>query len=134
MVATIPVTRLVLLVLSFFVVSCGTRSQMLNMWVDPDYPPGPMKKLLVVGLWEDAAAREVWENAFARALAKNDAVAVPSLRFLPSAMPDSTAIFEAARRAGFDGVVAVYETYENTKLTYVPGYVTREVRVIQDGG
>lgn len=48
-------------------------------------------------------------------------------------MPDSAAVFDAARRAGCDGVVAVYETYEHTKSFYVPGYVTREVRYIQRG-
>jgi hypothetical protein len=100
---------------------------MLNMWVDPDYPPGPMEKLLVVALWEAAATREAWESAFARALEESGVVAVPSQHVLGSAMPDSATIFDAARRAGFDGVVAIYETYDRTKTVYVAGYVEREV-------
>lgn len=124
--STFVFTRLFPFVLSLVVLSCGTRSQMLNMWVDPDYPPGPMKKLLVVALWEDGAVREAWETAFARVLEENGVAAVPSEHVLRSAIPDSATVFDAARRAGFDGVVAIYETYEQTKTVYVAGYVERE--------
>lgn len=117
--------RLLPLVFSLVALSCGTRSQMLNMWVDPDYPPAPLQKLLVVALWESEPEREAWESAFARALEKNDVVAVPSHHVLSSAIPDSATIFDAARRAGFDGVVAIYETYEQTKTVYVSEYVER---------
>lgn len=98
---------------------------MLNMWVDPDFPPGPMKNVFVVALFDDA--REAWEVAFARALEKNDVVAVTSHGVLSQAMPDSAAVFDAARLAGCDGVVVVYETYEHYKTEYVPGYIKREV-------
>ncbi|HXV14301.1 MAG TPA: hypothetical protein VEC56_08855 [Candidatus Krumholzibacteria bacterium] len=127
-------TRLLPFVFLLLVLSCGTRSRMLNMWVDPDFPPGPMTKVLVLALWENRAARETWERAFVHALEKNDVVAVPSHHLLPAAMPDSVTVFDAARRAGCDGVIAIYETYEHTKTVYVPGYVVREVQVISGRG
>lgn len=123
---TFVFTRLLPIVFLLLVLSCGTRSQMLNMWVDPGYPPGPMQKLLIVALWEDAVARGAWESAFARTLEESGGVAVPSQHVLGPAMPDSATVFDAARRAGFDGVVAIYETYDQTKTVYVAGYVERE--------
>jgi len=100
---------------------------MLNMWVDPDYPPGPMTKLFVVALRDDDPGREWWEGVFARQLEKSDVVATRSHEVLPTAMPDSAAIFDAARRAGCDGVIAIYETYQNSETVYIDGYVTREI-------
>lgn len=100
---------------------------MVNMWVDPDFPPGPMKKIFVLALMEGQAGREAWEGAFARVLEKNDVGVVVSHEVLPSAMPDSASVFDAARLAGCDGVVVVYETYAHYETEYVPGYIKREV-------
>jgi hypothetical protein len=103
---------------------------MVNMWVDPDFPPGPMKKMFVVALLEEQAGREAWEGAFASALEKNDLIVVPSHEVLSSAMPDSAPVFDAARLAGCDGVLVVYETYEtyeHYETETVPGYIKRVV-------
>lgn len=119
-------TRFYFFVLCAFLVSCGTRSQMVDMWVDPDFPPGPMKKMFILALIEGQAGREAWEGAFARVLEKNDVVVVPSQGVLLSAMPDSASVFDAARLAGCDGVLVVYETYEHHETETVPGYIKRE--------
>jgi hypothetical protein len=97
---------------------------LLDKWVDPDYPENPIAKFLVLALWEDASSRRMWEEALAHALEeKNDVTATPSYRVLESVMPDSVAIFDAARREGCDGVVVAYELYDASRIVYVAPYV-----------
>ncbi len=97
---------------------------MLNKWVDPDYQGGPMQKVLVLALFEGAVTRAHWEETLARELEEFEVDATLAYEMLPDAMPDSTAIFDAARRAGCDGIVVIYESYtDTTDATYIEGYI-----------
>ncbi len=124
------VRRLVLvrlLALAFLLVALScTRSKMLNKWVDPDYPSDPFRNVLVLALFEGQTTRAYWEEALANELEEFDVRASPAYELLLDSMPDSAAVFDAARSAGYDGVVVIYESYtDTTDAEYFEGYFER---------
>ena len=99
---------------------------MLNKWVDPDYPSEPFRNVLVLAMFEGQTTRAYWEEALANELEEFDVSASPAYELLLDAMPDSAAVFDAARSAGYDGIVVIYESYtDTTSATYIEGYFER---------
>ena len=99
---------------------------MLNKWVDPDYPSEPLKNVLVLALFEGPTTRAYWEEALSKELEEFEMSASPAYELLRDAMPDSAAVFDAARSAGYDGIVVIYESYtDTTSATYIEGYIER---------
>ncbi len=57
--------------------ACAT-TELTNTWKDPAYQGGPVKKIMVVGISNQASVRRTFEDAFAEALRANRVEAVPS--------------------------------------------------------
>ena len=63
---------------------CGcATTELTNTWKDPAYQGGPVKKIMVVGISNQASVRRTFENAFAEALRANGVEAVPSYTVVP---------------------------------------------------
>jgi len=107
---------------------CATRTEMVNMWVDPDYPMGPVKKMLVVALVPDLESRQVWEEGFIESLEKNHVKATPSHMVAPYISPDSLDLMNICERAGCDGFMVILRHDPEVRTVYVPGYITTTVR------
>jgi hypothetical protein len=111
-----------LLVLAIFAgIACATKTTLSNVWRSDSYPSGTMHRILVIGIAENEANRRSFEDAFAAALAQQNADAVASYQLLPGNERLSRASIEdAISGQGFQGVLVT------RLLTYVrPGYYGR---------
>jgi hypothetical protein len=106
---------------------CGS-TQLINLWKDPSYQTGPLKKVLVVAMRKDELRRRMWEDAFVSALGEDHSgtVAIPSYQLFPERVPDTLALEQKTAEEGFDGVLVVARVHRDTLKTDVPGYVTVE--------
>ena len=111
-------------------ITAGCMStQATNLWMDPMYRSGPMKKILVVAMRRDQVTRRMWEDAIVKAVGDQDhggTTVVPSYQLSPGDVPDSTSIRRITRENSFDGVLLVADASIDTTLYYVPGYYSDE--------
>ena len=104
-----------------------SQSQMTDVWKDPSYNEGTMKKVFAVAVRRDPVRRRIWEDAFVEELKAHGVSAVASYTMFPSDVPDSSQVSDAVRRDGFDGVVIAVRLPNVTQETYVAGYTKREL-------
>jgi hypothetical protein len=102
----------------------GTLS---NMWRDPYFQSGPMKKMFIIAIRKDPVRRRIWEDGFVAVLSKHGVVATPSYRLFPNALPDSAQYDAAVEANGYDGILVTRRLRPDTLTTYVPGYTKREL-------
>jgi hypothetical protein len=100
----------------------ATQTDLVNLWIDSDRAANAPQHVMVVALWQDNEARALWEERFAQALRQNHTRATPSYTELAAAMPDSAAVFNAARKNGCDGVIVIHEQVMDRNTFYLPGY------------
>lgn len=105
---------------------CAARSQLYDMWVDPQRAPAPLQNLLVIAMTREEAPRRLWEDEFVSQLQEHDTRATPSYRLFESDIPDTAEIANAIAREGFDGVLVIHRLPSQSEKRYVPGYVTTE--------
>jgi hypothetical protein len=103
-----------------------SHSQMTNMWRDPSYNDGTMKKVFAVAVRKDPVRRRIWEDAFVEELKAHGVSAVASYTMFPSDVPDSSQVSDVVRKEGCDGVAISVRLPNTTEATYVPGYTKRE--------
>jgi len=111
-------------------VTAGCMStQETNLWMDPAYHSGPMKKILVIAMRRDQLTRRMWEDAIVQAVSgKKHAgtVAVASYQLFPDSVPDSLNARQKTQEDSFDGVLLVANASIDTTMSYVPGYSSEE--------
>ena len=65
-------------------VLCGcATTEVTNTWKDPQYRGGPVKKILVVGISNQASVRRTFEDTFAETLKASGVETVPSYTVVP---------------------------------------------------
>jgi hypothetical protein len=107
-------------------------SQLVNMWKDPSYSDGALKKVLVVAIRKDPVRRRIWEDTFSQELKAHGVTVVSSYTMFPSVAPDTQQVAEAVRNGGYDGVVISVRLPNVTQTTYVPGYTeTKPISVFR---
>jgi hypothetical protein len=125
-----PIRAVVLLLVAASAVVAGgcASTQLYNLWKDPSYQAGPLKKVLVVAMRKDELRRRMWEDAFVSALGedKQGTVAIPSYQLFPDRVPDTLAIKQKVAEESFDGVLVVARVRRDTVQTKEPGYVSLE--------
>ena len=103
-----------------------SQSQMTQMWKDPSYNDGPMKKVFAIAVRKDPVRRRIWEDAFVEELKTHGVAGVPSYSMFPSEAPDSLQVSDSVGKEGFDGVAISVRLPDSTQDTYVAGYTTTE--------
>ncbi len=103
-----------------------SQSQMTQMWKDPSYNDGTMKKVFAIAVRKDPVRRRLWEDAFVKELAAHGVSAVASYGMFPSGVPDSMQVSDAVLKEGCDGVALSVRLPDATEETYVAGYTRRE--------
>ncbi len=68
--------------LSLALVSC-TSTKLSSRWSDNQYQDGPLRSILVIGLFDSDVNRRVLEEGLIDRLAKNGVTAIPSFRLVP---------------------------------------------------
>jgi hypothetical protein len=63
---------------------CGcATTELTNTWKDPQYHSGPVKKIMVVGISNQASVRRTFEDTFAEILKAKGVEAIPSHTLVP---------------------------------------------------
>jgi hypothetical protein len=101
---------------------CGcATTELTNTWKDPQYRGGPVKKIVVVGISNQASVRRTFEDEFAKILKTNGIEAVPS----HTAVPEDGQMAEdrlraAVEQSGADGVLITRMVERRTESTITP--------------
>jgi hypothetical protein len=108
------------LVLALALLSGCASTRVVNQWEMSD--PGPaFRKLLVVGVSENASVRRTFEDEFVKALAARGVAAVASYTLIPESGQVPEARLDAAvKTAGADGVITSRVVRVNQQVDVVP--------------
>ena len=103
------------------VAACATVTPVPLAWKDPDSAGGPVERVFVIGVAENAATRRLFEDRFAEVLAARGVAARPSYLSLPDTDRLSEGRIREAMDAGrFDGVLITRLVGREKETTYVP--------------
>jgi hypothetical protein len=112
--------RYAVLILVAAVSACASTTLDYS-WKDPKYTGGPVRKVLVAGISNQASVRRVFEDTFAQALMEAGAQAVPSYTLIPEdgKLPEGS-LRKAVEQAGADGVLITRMTARETEVSVTP--------------
>ena len=102
--------------------SCAT-SELTNTWKDPKYSGGPAKKIMVVGISNQASVRRTFEDTFADILKAKGVDAVPSHTLVPEdGQMTEDKLRAAVKQSGADGVLItrMVEKQTDTQVSAPP--------------
>jgi hypothetical protein len=114
-----------LLVLCLLVLAGCASTSITDSWYDTNYRGGAFKRIMVLGVFKNAAARRTFEDIFSAKLRATGIEAVPSYQVLPQDTPaEEAALGAAASRAGADGLLMVHllgvERQTRVTTSYAP--------------
>lgn len=101
--------------------SCSTTKS-LATWTDSEYKGGPLKKIVVIGVFKNLLSRKEFEEKIAKKINENSGVeAISSLKFmLPGVKYEYTKMEKMFSEKGFDGILIVRTKSVENRLVYVP--------------
>lgn len=112
---------------------CAGNSDITRSYVDPTVDARSLQGVLVVGVASEEASRIDFEDAFARALKRHGASAVPS-HSLGLALDSGAERFLAtARSAGLDTILITRYIGESVEDVYHPGTIYYDVMPVYTG-
>lgn len=115
--------------LSLFIlsaISACSSTQTVATWADSEYKGGPLKKIVVVGVFKNLLSRREFEEKIAKEINDNSGVeAIPSLRFMqPGVKYDHKKMEKMFNEKGFDGILIVRTKSVDNRTVYVPSKKT----------
>lgn len=119
-----------LLLLTLFLFSCGSSHTVINSWVNKDAPKDEnYKKIFIVALTENAAARNTVEDDFAYALDEHNFDIVKSTSVFPATFtkesaPSKETVLARVKELNCDLILAISLLDSKTQSRYVPGTVS----------
>lgn len=112
----------VITLISALITGCG-MTKLTNRWDDESYTDGPLKKTIVIGIFDHEVTRAYFENEFVTGMKNDEAVAsftlMPDLQGLES----RDAIVRMVKDAHADSILVVRVVGKQEKDYYVPGRV-----------
>jgi hypothetical protein len=116
-----PLTRRLLLAASALVLAgCAASTSIVGQWRSPE-PGPPLTRLLVVGVFQEAAVRRIFEDEMVAALRARGVEAQPSYRFIPQDGPvPQEAIERAVRDSGATGVLSTRVVRVASQVQVIP--------------
>jgi hypothetical protein len=99
--------------------ACSTPTTISDVWRDPSYSAGPMRKIFVVGGTRNETNRRSLEDSFAASLSQHSVAAMASYRVFPG-HPDRDTVKQYLQAQGYDGALVVKLRGVNTQTTLVP--------------
>jgi hypothetical protein len=116
--------QLLLVVLALAAVSCKT-ARLIETWVPKDYAGAPYKRLMIVGLSTNPAARAQYENDFADKLANYGVVSVASINVVAKLENiDRKTVESWLAEYTLDGVIVTRVTTRKPARHYVPPHTS----------
>jgi hypothetical protein len=102
--------------------ACASTS-LVNQWKSPDFSGPAVRKVLVLGVTEQAGVRRVFEDEFSSQLRAAGVDAVPSYTVIPQDGQAEQAVLEkAVQDLGADGVLVTRLVKNEAKTQVTPGY------------
>jgi hypothetical protein len=101
-------------------VSCTTPTTITDVWRDPGYTAGPMKKILVHGAGMGDTTRRTFEDRCTAALANRGVHAMQAYRVYPNQVPDREEVRRYVSNEGYDGALVANFKGTETRLTVTP--------------
>ncbi len=112
------------LVAMLILAGCAS-TRLTSAWRDIDYAGPPLKKLVVIGVSDEIAARRVFEDNFAKALSDAGVEAIPGYRLLPDKPQRNVEeMREAVAKSGADGILVARALRVEKRTQYSPGTMT----------
>jgi hypothetical protein len=103
-----------------FLSSCAT-TELTGVWKDERFS-GRINKVVVMGIFEQAVTRNLFEDEFVRQLKARGVNAVASYTVVPiDELPDNDIVKEKIGKLGVDSVIVTRLVDKKTIQTYVPG-------------
>ena len=123
--ATYRHTQVTGLALSFIVLAllgCAATT-LKNSWRDPDYKGPPLKKVMVVGVSNQAATRRTFEDEFVKQLKADGVEGIQSYNFIPQdGKAEEAQVKQAVQKAGADGVLITRLVRIDVNTQVAPAY------------
>ena len=119
-----------LFLVTIFIYSCGSSHTVINSWVNKEAPKDQTyKKIFVIALTENAAARNTVEDDFAYAISEHNLEVVKSASVFPATFtkesaPSKETILARVKELNCDLIFAVSLLDSKTQTRYVPGTVS----------
>jgi hypothetical protein len=110
------------LVLALGVLDCASTTTMLSSSTTPDFRPGTVKKVFVVGVAQNDSLRRLYEDSFVTSLQRDKYVGEVSYRRIPDPEPkkiDKDAVAADLVRDGFTHVLVTRLVSVEDRETYV---------------
>ncbi len=105
-----------------FLTSCATTT-LTTVWKDEAFH-GKIKKIVVVGAFRKPAARNLFEDEFARQLKAHGVEAIASYTLVPiNELPEKDLLMAKIRETGADAALVTRMVDKKTVESYVPGEV-----------
>ena len=103
------------------VLSACASTTLDNAWRDPQYSGGPVTKVLVAGISNQASVRRTFEDTFAEMLRAGGVEAIPSHTLVPEdgPMPEDR-LRAAVAQSGADAVLITRMVERQTEVTVTP--------------
>jgi hypothetical protein len=102
--------------------ACASTS-LVNQWKSPEFSGPPVRKVLVLGVTQQAGVRRVFEDEFASQLRAAGVEAVPSYTIITEDGQAEQAVLEkAVQDLGADGVLVTRLVKSEHKTQVTPGY------------
>lgn len=94
-----------------------------NSWTQPDYKGPPLKKLMVMGISNEAATRRTFEDEFVKDLKAVGVEAVPSYNYIPeNGKAEEARVNQAVKDAGADGILITRLVRVDVNTQVTPAY------------
>ncbi len=112
----------VLVVVLFVLAGCGA-TKLVKRWDDEAYTGGPLKKILVLGVFDHEVTRAYFENEFVAGMKDKEAIA--SFTVMPNLqdMESQEAVVAMVKEVHADAILVVRVVGKSEKDYYVPGRV-----------
>ena len=102
-------------------VSCGTSTQMVESWREPDFKPHVYNKVLIIGIGENELRVKVFEEIMSQKMAARKVDVLRGLNVIPRTADNMDAVKEAVRASGSDLAITCRFLGMEKETQYVPG-------------
>jgi hypothetical protein len=100
--------------------ACTTPTTITDVWKDPGYTSGPMKKIIVHGAGMSDTTRRTFEDRFAAALSARGVQAVQAYRVYPDRVPEKEVVRRYLEDDSFDGALVANFRGVETRVSVTP--------------
>jgi hypothetical protein len=109
--------------LAVFMIAGCASTRITSQWTNPEMRSPSFKRIMVIGVSEQASIRRSFEDEFVQRLRSAGQDAVPSYRFIPQPGKVSEAILKrAVDQAGADGAIITRLLRVEQRVQISPGY------------